>query len=279
MTIDVDGHLKECASAREEDIDLGNLSLIIMEQEHPGLSLDRYRVHFDKNSKSVLRRHKHLIENGAEDDAGTQLAALKYVITEENEYICDRDTMEALEMADMVRVIDRRAGGAVALAVLYIDAARKCGWDVRGVNFPGRYLCRLQKGAERLLFDPADPSKMLQAVDLRAMVKGALGDAAELSNAYLDAVDVRDTVMHLCNHISLRCIEMGDYENALQVIEKVHALRPDDYRLLLDTGVLYARTNQKEKAISTLRLYIDSAPLAEEKQEALNMLHELELSD
>lgn len=279
MDLDVEEHLKLCARQSDERIDLGRLCLMMMYGDHEGVSIDRHINHLQKNASDVRARHKKLIENGADDDAGTQLAALKYVLHEVNGYDLDGTHQEILENADLIRVIDRAKGCQAALCVLYMDAARKNGWQLEGINFPGRYLCRLQKGGERILFDPANGCSVLQAHDLRLIVKEALGEDAELSNDYLNAADIKKTVIHLHNNIKLRRIEMGDYKDALKIVNHMRLLVPDEYRLLLDAGVLYARTNQTKKAVEALNVYIEKAPNYYDREEATLLLGELHIED
>ncbi len=279
MGLNVEEHLKSCARQDNERIDLGRLCLMMMYDDHEGVSIDRHINHLNKNASDVRARHKTLLENGADDDAGTQLAALKYVLHEINGYDLDGTHHEILESADLIRVIDRAKGCQTALCVLYMDAARKNGWHIEGINFPGRYLCRMQKGGERILFDPAQGCCVLQAHDLRLIVKEALGEDAELSNEYLSAAEIKKTVIHLHNHIKLRRIEMGDYKDALKIVNHMRLLAPDEYRLLLDAGVLYARTQQTKKAVEALNVYIDQAPNYYDREEAILLLGELHIED
>jgi len=46
------------------------------------------------------------------------------------------------------------------------------------------------------------------------------------------------------NNAKLRQIEGEDYLGALKTVEVMRLLDPNEYRLLFDAGVLYARTHQ-----------------------------------
>ena len=81
--------------------------------------------------------------------------------------------------------------------------------------------------------------------------------------------------MRLQNNIQLRLIEAEDYEGALRTVEAMRAVDPGEYRLLLDAGVLYARTNRLQKAIVTLEAYITRAPGDRDRQEAAMLLEQL----
>lgn len=273
---DVDQYLSSCSTLDDPELDLGILALAMVAPDHGDLSLDRYKNHLSSLKKDVEARYQLLIEQGADDDAGVRLAALKHVLYDTYHYSEDEMGFEVLESADIFRVIDRGRGGSTALAILYMDVARHLGWPVEGLNFPNRFLCRLSVGAERVIFDPSCPTHVLAAHDLRAIVKGALGDEAELSAHYLEGIGARASVIHVCNILKLRHIEMGGYAEALDLVERMCVIAPDEYRLLLDAGVLFMRTGKPKQARTRLLEYIDLTPNPADKDEAYLLLQDLE---
>ncbi|PCK00577.1 MAG: hypothetical protein COA45_02025 [Zetaproteobacteria bacterium] len=267
--------LKQYAGVSDKDIDLGGLALAMVALDHDGISVDRYVRHFQKMSDEARGRYDVLICDGAQDDAGLRLAALKYTLSDIHDYRVDDIRHEALESADIMRVIDRAKGCSSALCLLYIDVARKAGWLVEGLNFPNLFLCRLEYEGVRLIFDPSQQCKVLEAHELRAIVKNALGEQAELSTDYYDGLGAREIVIHLCNHLKHRRIAMGDYCNALNMVLRMRMIVPDEYRLLLDAGVLCARLNRSKDAVEYLNEYITQAPDVYDRQEAELLLDEL----
>ncbi len=271
-------YIKASAEKADGDIDAGKLALAMVYDDHFGLtlpSLERYFHHFKIIAENVMRHYCALIDAGSADDVGVRMAALKNVIVGELGYEGDDPWHEILESADMIRVIDRGSGCCAALGLLYMDAARKCGWQVEGLDVASHFLCRIEHEGERQIFDPANGCRVMRAHDLRALVKDRLGEEAELSSKYMEGLDVRGSLIHLCNSLKLRRIEMGEYEPALEMIERMRLLEPKEYRLLLDAGVLYARTGQIEKARVCLEDYIENAPSPYDRHEAKVLLDEL----
>lgn len=271
-------YIESCTSKANEDIDVGLLAMAMVYDDHEGLLIDRYKNHVNKVADQVNSYYQGLIGEGAEDDVGVRLAALKHVIYDSHHYQADTKDHEILESADFIRVIDRGKGCATALCLLYMDSACKAGWQIEGLNVPSGYLCRLEYDGQRIVFDPAQGCRVMQAHDLRHALKQSLGEAAELSTEYLKGKNVRQVVVHLCNHIKLRRIEMGEYEKALQIITRMRLLVPDEYRLLLDSGVLFARTGNNQEAIYCLNAYIGKAQNFYDKHEAKMLLQELDSS-
>ncbi|HEY8189062.1 MAG TPA: transglutaminase-like domain-containing protein [Micavibrio sp.] len=267
--------LQDIGTQRDEAIDLARTALYLAAMEQPGLSLERYETHLKRMAAEVGERHAALLEAGAGDKAETRLAALKHIVADKYGYNGDNETYDDLQNASLIRVIDRRKGMPIALGILYIQIGRSLGWAVQGLNVPGHFVCRIDQDASRLIFDPFNRCGLLIAPDLRKLVKQSLGPNAELSSTYYEPAGNRTILLRLQNNIKLRRIESEDYEGALHVVEAMRAIDPQEYRLLLDAGVLYARTNRLQNAIESLENYIGKAPGDRDRHEAAMLLQQI----
>lgn len=274
----IDFILDQAGELDDNDLNLANIALAMAAVDSPGIHLERYQHHIQTMIDEVTLRHSLLLQEGADDDAATQLAALKHIIADKHEYEGDFETYEDLQNVNLIRVIERRKGMPVALALLYIHVGLAQGWDVVALNFPAHVVCRIQKNRQVLLFDPFHQCKILQAADLRHLLKTLVSEEAELITEYYEASSKRDVLIRMQNNIKLRLIEGEDYEAAVKVIEMMRRLDPQEYRLLLDAGVLYARTNQALAAIDALEDYIEATPNPEDQHEALLLLREIRTS-
>ncbi len=248
------------ATLPDEGIDLGLSALALGALDQPGITLDRYVHHLDILIQDVGERHLELLKAGAQDTIETRLAALKHVISDQHAYIGDKQSYESLENVNLIRVIERAKGIPITLSILYIHVARAQGWDISGLNIPGHFVCRLEQGSHRVIFDPFENCKILEAADLRLLVKRAVGERAELSASYFEPTPNRGILIRLLNNTKLRKIEDEDYQGALDVVERMRAIDPGEFRLLLDAGVLYARVDQTRAAIDALEDYIKHVP-------------------
>ncbi len=261
-------YLQKAGACADEDIDLALTALHLAALSHPGISLQRYEHHLKTLVQEVGEAHKALLAAGDADDAESQVIALKSVLADARGYAGDQETYDSLQNADMICVIDRAKGLPIALSILYIHAGRALGWDVAGLNMPGHFLCRVQKNGRRLIFDPFYGAGLVDAAQARALVKKALGPDAELSAQYFEAASNREILLRLQNNIKLRQIQFEDYTGALETISIMRRLCPDEYRLLLDAGVLYSKTDQPGAAIEALESYIAAAPDPNDRYEA-----------
>lgn len=268
--------LIELGTRDDNDLPLGETAIILSEIAHPGLDTGRYRHHLNKLILDVTQRHYDLVQAGAEDSAYTRIAALKHVIADQYGYEGNKDNYNDLQNADIVKVIDQRKGLPIALAILALESARGQGWQIDGLNFPGHFLLRLEHEGVRLIFDPFHQFGILEAPDLRALIKQVAGPNAELSANYYQTASNRDILIRLQNNIKLRQIEAEDYAGALETVELMRLFAPHEVRLLLDAGVLFAKTGQKTKAIAVLEDYIRQAPSPRDRQDAQILLRNLQ---
>lgn len=272
MTQDIDQIIEQAGQSADCDIHLVNVALAMAAVDSPGLSIERYQNHIQKMSDEVGVRHSDLLKEGADDNAQTRIDALRYVIAETYEYDGDRETYDDLQNANLIRVIERRKGLPVTISLLYLYISEVQGWDVDVLSFPAHVVCRMDMDGQRLLFDPFNKCQILQAADLREFLKTLVDPNAELSTEYYNPSSKRDVLIRIQNNIKLRQIEGEDYMGAVKTVEMMQRLDPDEYRLLLDAGVLYARTNQGVAAVAALEKYIDLAPSQEDRRDALVLL-------
>ncbi|MDH5723351.1 MAG: tetratricopeptide repeat protein [Alphaproteobacteria bacterium] len=274
-----DDYWKIITEDQGADIDLALTLISLYSAFHDGMSVERYVVHIFKLAENVSKRFSLLLEEGAKDDARTRLAALKYVLYEQENYVAyDNAVPDILESYDLIRCIDERKAHPGILALLYLRTALSLGWKMEVLSLPDLYICRLIHESEQILFDPADLCGILEAHDLRARLKVVLGENAELSASYYEALKDRDFIVRLLNPVKNRYIEAEDYRLALKLIEKMRELVPQEFRLLFDSGVLNARIGETDRAINDIEAYIANAPNVYNCDDAKALLHELKAS-
>lgn len=203
------------------------------------------------------------------------MAALKHILADKYGYSGDEDNYNDLRNADLIAVIDRARGMPIALSLLYLHAGQVQGWDIKGISFPGHFLVRLERAGRRIIFDPFQGAAPVEAPQLRALLKNVLGPNAELSSDYFEAANNRDILIRLQNNIKLRQIEASDYTGALETIKAMRLVAPQEFRLLLDAGVLYSKTGQMKEAEEALIRYIEEVKNPQFKQDAMLLLEQV----
>lgn len=271
-------YLEAAGHLPDEELDVAPLAICLAAVgtgQYKGRSFERYFHHLKTISEETAQRYRDLLDAGAEDAPETQLAALKHILADKYGYNGDEENYNDLRNADLIAVIDRARGMPIALSLLYLHAGQAQGWDIKGVSFPGHFLVRLEWAGRRIIFDPFDGGALVEAPQLRALLKNAKGPNAELSANYFEPATNREILIRLQNNIKLRQIEASDYMGALETIKAMRLIAPQEFRLLLDAGVLYSKTGQMEQAEEALIRYIDEVKNPQFKQDAMLLLEQV----
>lgn len=268
-------YIRYVGTQKDKDIDLAEAALALALIFLPGLHIDRYRQHFRKLSDHLREEHLSRLRMKEQDNLATRCQALRKIIHEAHGYQGDEENYDDIQNASMIRVIERRKGLPVSLGLIYIILARGMDWPIEGLSFPGHFLVRMEMGGERVILDPFKGGREMNAAELRQLLKSIAGSRAELSHNYYNAATNREMLIRLENNLKKRLIETEEYAQAIQVVEAMGALAPDEYRTLFDKGVLYAKLSQNQQAIDAFELYIEKTPDPKEKQQARALIAQI----
>lgn len=263
--------LRATGDMKDEDIDLADAALALAAFDRPDEDLAPYRRHLDELARAVGL----LIPVGGAQNVMRQARALAEVLCDEFGYEGDTASYDDPQNADLMRVIDRRKGLPVALAILYLDIARRMGWDATGINFPGHFLIRLQRGAMRVIIDPFHGGIERSVADLRALLKQVAGLEAELEPTHYAPVGNRDTLIRLLNNIKTRALADGDAARGAEIIDRMMMIAPDADFLLFEAGACHARTGNLIRAAKALEAFLATGPDAAARGEAVTLLHQV----
>jgi len=249
--------LTSVGTLKDSDIDIADAGLALA-------ALDRQRT-------APETYHEHLVAIGAEmkgaagadcnaeGDTGLYARAttLSKVLAGTFNYQGDRVTYDDLQNANLMRVIDRRKGLPVALAILYIHAARSQNWPIEGVNFPGHFVVRLHSAGRAVILDPFAGGEPCTTADLRRKLKAAAGEKAELQPEHYAAVGNRDILLRLENNLKIRLIQEGDLEKAAAALERMLLVAPKHAPLYREAGLIQARLGNLNAARAALERFLE----------------------
>jgi regulator of sirC expression with transglutaminase-like and TPR domain len=241
----------------DADIPLGRVALALAGITRPGVALDRYEAHLDQLGDALHRARSGL---GEVLDADTAARLLGEVLHEEFGYDGDRETYDDLQNANLMRVIDRRRGLPVALAILYAETARMQGWALHGLNFPGHFLVRLDLGGDRRVLDPFNGGRTVDAPGMRRLLTAVEGPDADLKPEHYAPIGNRDILLRLQNNLKLRHIRAGALDAALTMLDAMVLLAPTMAWQWRERGVVHHRLGHPGAAIADLERFVALAP-------------------
>ena len=150
----------------------------------------------------------------------------------------DLITYDSAKNSDVICVAERRKGLPVTLGVFYLDAARQCGLDVRGVDFPGHFLLRIETREGPLALDPFSEGRVVLPSELtrRALHAGLTPNVAERLEALMAPASDRAVLVRLQNNIFARAVAARDFARAERSALRRALIDPTDHRPWIDVA-------------------------------------------
>jgi regulator of sirC expression with transglutaminase-like and TPR domain len=193
--------------------------------EQPGRGLEVARALIDQAARRLAER---LQRSSAQ-------SAIAETMAGDLRFSGDTATYDDLDNADIISVFARRKGLPVALGIIYIDVARRCGLAARGLDFPAHFLLRLETRDGPVAIDPFNGGEPVDASELtrRALLAGLAPDAAGRHDLLMAPASDRSVVTRLQNNILARAQQGGDLARAEEAALRCALLNPADPRFWL----------------------------------------------
>jgi regulator of sirC expression with transglutaminase-like and TPR domain len=139
---------------------------------------------------------------------------------------------------DIIAAAARRKGLSATLGVFYIDAARRCGVALDGVDFPGHFLLRIDSDQGPLALDPFSEGRVVLPSELsrRALRAGLTPDVADRLEVLMAPIDDRAVLIRLQNIIFARAQRARDFPLAERAALRRALIDPADHRAWIDVA-------------------------------------------
>lgn len=252
--------------------DLCEAAFLIATQLQPSQDVAPYRQALDDMATAISAR--------ISDEARiqTRIQELNMFFYDELGFTGDKQDYYLPDNSLLPRVIERRRGIPITLAVIYLKLAETSGLDAYGIGFPGHYLLGVRDGPDNIILDPFDRGQTLSCDQLREMLE-------QLTQARIDdrilernlvPASKSDTIVRMLRNLKQIYIEAQQVELALSCIEMILSIIPEAPDELRDRGMIYQHIDYTQGAISDLTKYLKLVPDAEERTVIESLLDSLE---
>ncbi len=119
------------------------------------------------------------------------------------------------------RVLDRRLGIPVTLAVVYLLIGQRLNMPLHGVNMPGHFLVKWQAPAVELFIDPYNHGRLLRLEDCRRLCLQLTG---RYHSAMMEAVALPVIVLRMCRNLQRIYVDRDD-DRAVRLAEIIELFR------------------------------------------------------
>ena len=258
----------------DHELGLTETALVLAKSERPGIDPAIYARHLEKLTDDVAAYA------GKEADSpkrglDMRIQALQQVIARRAGYGGSDDAYEDAECANLMRVIDRREGLPTLLGIIYIHVSRALGWEIDGLDFPPRFLVRLEFAGQRRILDPFDGGKVMEPFDLRDIYKAVSGPQVEIQPGHTAAMSNRAIILRSRRNAKVLHLRSENLEGALEVVETLLMLAPAEPALWREAGILNARLDRVAEAVAALEQYLETAGIDASRYRTSILLQEL----
>lgn len=236
---DIRERLASFGALPDDKLPIAEAALWLAKLDLPRANIGSYLHHIKVVADDIAaaaRGIKHLRE---------RVAALREVIYRHHGYAGDGKSYDDQQNANLMRVIDRKKGLPVALGILVIHGARRQGWAITGLNFPGHFLLRMQMEGEIALLDPFSGLRRIGADQLKPLLQRVQGREVQLRPEFIRSVSDREVLLRLQNNIKSRALAQGDAQRAVDVVESMVLIAPGNVSLGDELAALRARLRGK----------------------------------
>jgi regulator of sirC expression with transglutaminase-like and TPR domain len=253
------------------EIDVADAALQLARVDAPAADWQAARAHLSE----LAREAAQLAERIDGDDLPGQAEALAGLLAGRHGYTGDAETYENLENANLIRVVERRRGLPVALGILWLHAARAAGWGAHGIDFPGHFLVGLGGARAQMVLDVFHGGQVLDARELRALLKRIEGAKGELRPGLLLPMSARAVLLRLQNNIKLRRLRAPNLAGALACTEDMLRIAPDEAPLWREAALMHQRLDQVSAALRCYERFLDLVPQGDAAFRARAAMEEL----
>ncbi|MFN3230870.1 MAG: SirB1 family protein [Alphaproteobacteria bacterium] len=233
---DAANRLEEIATDESRAWPIGEAALLLAALDHPGRDIDAYIRHLGNLAEGI----------GKVESSAARADMLATNLHVEQGYRGDSENYDDMANANLMSVIDRRRGLPVALAILYIETARRAGWPAWGLDLPGHFVLRIdgQAAGDWTVIDPFHGGIPVETGTLRQMIKTYTGPGADLEPRHMEPMADRDVLLRLLNNIRGRALQAEDAGRGLEIMDRMLLIAPREAGLWLESAAIRVKLGQ-----------------------------------
>ncbi|MEM7063223.1 MAG: transglutaminase-like domain-containing protein [Cyanobacteria bacterium P01_B01_bin.77] len=170
------------------------------------------------------------------------------------------------------RVLERRLGIPITLALVYLEVAQRLDFPMAGVGMPGHFLvCPTVENIE-VYVDPFNQGNILFKADCQAIFYQLYGANAAWNTAYLNPISSKLLLARLLNNLKLIYLNQRNLSHTLVILNYLLLLFPNESGNSRDRGLVHYQLQNLLAARSDLETYLAQSPNATDRDQILQLL-------
>lgn len=249
----------ELAALSEDGFPLDRAALTLALDEYPEIDLSAYLRKLD----TLAARTEVLI--GIDRSPANVIEGLNEVLFVQEGLRGNAEDYYDPRNSYLNEVLDRRLGIPISLSVIYIEVARRIGFPVSGVGFPGHFLVKHSSGSRDTVIDAFNFGRILTIRDCQELLDRVYNGTVQMNPSLLQPMEKRAIITRMLYNLKGIYTQKEQHGKALSTIEKILMLNPATPSELRDRGLLYMQTSLFAKALADLQYYLATATAPEDR--------------
>ena len=246
------------AIANAPDPDLATAALLIAKLEYPHLEASPYLDQLDRLGQAALDR---LGPVTATTNRLDRMRALNAFLFGEEGFAGNEQRYDDPRNSCLNKVLERRTGIPITLALVCMEVARRADVSIEGVNFPGHFLLRLRRepgpGIEPdVIVDPFRGGAILSERDCERLLREHAGQDATFEPRLLVGASKPQILIRMLVNLKRIYVRMRSFPQGRAVTELLLSLNPSATTELRDRGLLAYHLNDFPAALRDLETYL-----------------------
>jgi regulator of sirC expression with transglutaminase-like and TPR domain len=257
----------------QPQIQLASAALYLAQSVYPNLDISAYLRQLDQMAAIVAAR------------LPAQRYPLKIVQTI-NQYLYEDlgftgnlNTYYDPDNSFLNRVLERRTGIPISLALVYLEIAQRLDFPMVGIGFPGHFLIRPDLPEIEIHLDPFNRGEILFPEDCQDRLQQTYGEGVVLQPKFLQPVTPQQFLARMLGNLKQIYLQRQDWDNALNIVEHLLIVTPQDPDQLRDRALLHYQLQDWPAAKQDLRDYLSQQPSPADAKELQALLLQLTYLD
>lgn len=250
----------------DERIDLIRAALVIARSEYPSLEIEEYAGRIER----MARRAASL--GASETDARRTLAALKQVLFEEANLRGNREDYYDPRNSFLNDVLDRGLGIPITLSIIYMEVAKRVGFQLSGVGMPGHFLLKhYSHDGREILIDCFSRGDILSRQDCQTRLDEIYSGEMKLRPEFLHPISRRQILTRMLNNLKTVYLSTRNFRKALPIADLILVIHPRSAEDIKQRALLRYSMGLHGLAAEDLEEYRKISPNASDAEEVRQM--------
>ena len=172
----------------------------------------------------------------------------------------DRETYDDPANAALPRVLERKRGMPISLSILWLEVARRLGFQAVGVSLPGHFITGLQLDLGTLYYDPFGGGRSLGEEEAAWLVEQSTGGRAVFQRSMLAPVPNRMILARLVRNLHVRFLRTANWDEALWTSTHLVLLQPGESASFRDRAFVHFKRGEMAPGLADLQEAIRLSP-------------------